>query len=358
MSKAVLMMAAGTGGHVFPALAVADELCGRGVTVHWLGTPNGMENELVKKRGYAFHAIDMKGVRGNGVMRLLKMPLMVLTAIQCAKKIIKDNHIDVSVGFGGYVTVPGGLATKLCQRPLLIHEQNAVAGMSNQKLARFATTIMQAFDGALAGDNAVTVGNPVRADILAIAPPNKRYDINDNSPLKVLVMGGSLGAMAINEAMVAIAKDLNAPKRLCIRHQCGRGNFEQIQALYADFKSVHTIELLPFIEDMAEAYGWADVVVCRSGALTVTEIQTVGIAAIFIPLPHAVDDHQTKNAQVLVDDNGAFLLPQSRLDKDTLAPMLYALDRKRCLAMAQNAQKRAKKDAAEKVAGLILKAIE
>lgn len=350
-------MAAGTGGHVFPALAVAEKLSQHGVRVHWLGTPTGMENELVKKYGYTFYAIDMQGVRGKGFVQLLKIPFMLLSAIKSAKKIIKDNKIDACVGFGGYVTVPGGLAAKLCRLPLLIHEQNAVAGMSNRELSRFATTIMQAFDGAIVSGKVVTVGNPVRADILAIASPKERYDINDSSPLKVLVVGGSLGAMAINEVVVAVAQDIHAPKKLHIRHQCGKSHFEQTKTLYAKADIVHRAELLPFIENMAQAYEWADVVVCRAGALTVSEIQTVGIPAIFIPLPHAVDDHQTKNAQVLVEDDGAYLLPQAKLNKETLADMLYTLDRKRCLIMAQNAQKQTKKTATKQAAELILAAM-
>lgn len=340
----VLMMAAGTGGHVFPALAVADEMVARGAVIHWLGTPKGMENELVAKHGHTMHHIDMQGLRGKGLVRAIKLPFMLFKAVMASKNIIKNNNIDVVIGFGGYVTAPGGLAAKLCKIPLIIHEQNAIAGMSNKNLARHADKVLQAFDGAFDSDGkkVLTVGNPVRQSIANIAPPKERY-LNDNSPLKVLVVGGSLGAMAINQAVIDMLKLVNRP--LSVQHQCGKDNHNQMLVAYSQAgidNTKHVIELKPFIDDMAQAYSWADVVICRAGALTVTEIASVGVAAIFVPLPHAVDDHQTANARVLVDAGAAILMPQTTLTGQLLAVTLDELDRKHCQHMANIARSHAK----------------
>lgn len=340
----VLMMAAGTGGHVFPALAVADEMMARGAVIHWLGTPKGMENELVAKHGHTMHHIDMQGLRGKGLVRAIKLPFMLFKAVMASKNIIKNNNIDVVIGFGGYVTAPGGLAAKLCKIPLIIHEQNAIAGMSNKNLARHADKVLQAFDGAFDSDGkkVLTVGNPVRQSIANIAPPKERY-LNDNSPLKVLVVGGSLGAMAINQAVIDMLKLVNRP--LSVQHQCGKDNHNQMLVAYSQAgidTTRHVIELKPFIDDMAQAYSWADVVICRAGALTVTEIASVGVAAIFVPLPHAVDDHQTANARVLVDAGAAILMPQTTLTGQLLAVTLDELDRKHCQHMANIARSHAK----------------
>ena len=340
----VLMMAAGTGGHVFPALAVADEMVARGAVIHWLGTPKGMENELVAKHGHTMHHIDMQGLRGKGLVRAIKLPFMLFKAVMASKNIIKNNNIDVVIGFGGYVTAPGGLAAKLCKIPLIIHEQNAIAGMSNKNLARHADKVLQAFDGAFDSDGkkVLTVGNPVRQSIANIAPPKERY-LNDDSPLKVLVVGGSLGAKAINEAVVELLKLSDKP--LTVQHQCGKDNHNQMLVAYSQAgidNTKHVIELKPFIDDMAQVYSWADVVICRAGALTVTEIASVGVAAIFVPLPHAVDDHQTANARVLVDAGAAILMPQTTLTGQLLAVTLDELDRKHCQHMANIARSHAK----------------
>lgn len=340
----VLMMAAGTGGHVFPALAVADEMVARGAVIHWLGTPKGMENELVAKYGHTMHHIDMQGLRGKGLVRAIKLPFMLFKAVMASKNIIKNNNIDVVIGFGGYVTAPGGLAAKLCKIPLIIHEQNAIAGMSNKNLARHADKVLQAFDGAFDSDGkkVLTVGNPVRQSIANIAPPKERY-LNDDSPLKVLVVGGSLGAMAINQAVIDMLKLVNRP--LSVQHQCGKDNHNQMLVAYSQAgidNTKHVIELKPFIDDMAQVYSWADVVICRAGALTVTEIASVGVAAIFVPLPHAVDDHQTANARVLVDAGAAILMPQTTLTGQLLAVTLDELDRKHCQHMANIARSHAK----------------
>ncbi|UNU73773.1 undecaprenyldiphospho-muramoylpentapeptide beta-N-acetylglucosaminyltransferase [Moraxella nasovis] len=361
----VLIMAAGTGGHVFPALAVADELAKQGVTIHWLGTPNGMENELVAKHGYVFHAIDMQGVRGKGVAKFVKLPIMLTKAVVQVLKIIKDNNVQASVGFGGYVTAPGGLATKLAKKKLIIHEQNAIVGMSNRHLARHADQVLQAFDGAFdfmadsLGQRLHTVGNPVRESIAKLPKPSERYYPNDKSPLKLLVIGGSLGAMAINNAIVELLKISKRP--LSVRHQCGKANHQDMLVAYSQAGvdlNFHTLELTPFIDDMAAAYAWADVVVCRAGALTVTEIASVGVAPIFIPLPHAVDDHQTANAKSLTEHGAGILLPQNELSGEKLAQILGNLDRQKCLDMATNARAFAKTDTTTQVADIVERVVK
>ena len=356
----ILIMAAGTGGHVFPALAVADELKKRGANIHWLGTPTGMENELVAKHGYLMHHIDMQGLRGKGLARMLKLPFMLIKAVLATKQIIKNHHIDAVVGFGGYVTAPGGLACKLSGKPLIIHEQNAIAGMSNKNLARYADKVLQAFDGAFdfmaasLGTRLITVGNPVRADIAALPEPSVRYHVADTSPLKVLVVGGSLGAAAINAAIVDMLKTSTRP--LSVRHQCGKANHQDMLVAYSQAgidTNLHIFELMPFIDYMAAAYAWADVIICRAGALTVTEIATAGVAAIFIPLPHAVDDHQTVNAKSLTEQGAGILLPQNQLSGAKLGEILSGLDRQSCLDMATKARQFAKTDTAEVVADIV-----
>lgn len=336
----VLMMAAGTGGHVFPALAVAEELTKRGAVVHWLGTPQGMENELVRPVGYAFHAIDMQGLRGKGIGRILKMPFTLSKAVMASIKIIKSNHIDVVVGFGGYVSAPGGLAAKATGTPLIIHEQNAIAGMSNRYLAKLAVKVLQAFPNTFGDSESPenpkleTVGNPVREAICQIAPPEQRYNLEDDSPLKLLVVGGSLGAEILNKTVPAALAQIDKP--IAVYHQCGRNNITNTQGYYEPVdRGLHNVTVKPFIEDMAKAYTWADVIVCRAGALTVTEIQNVGLAAIFVPLPHAVDDHQTANARSLAIEDAAYLIPQSKLTPEYLAQTLLDLDREKCKKMAE-----------------------
>ncbi len=352
----ILMMAAGTGGHVFPALAVAEELTQRGAIIHWLGTPSGMENRLVEPTGYAFHAIDMQGLRGKGIGRLLKLPVTLLSATMAAIKVIRGNKIDMVVGFGGYVTAPGGIAARLTGTPLIIHEQNAIAGMSNRYLAKVATKILQAFEHTFANSERdaklETVGNPVRNAITGVAKPSVRYDVSDSSPLKLLVVGGSLGAQVLNETLPQALALIDRP--FAVRHQCGRNNETATQAAYDDQDlRIHQISVQPFIDDMAAAYNWADVIVCRSGALTVTEIQNVGIAAIFVPLPSAVDDHQTANARTLTLHDAGVLLPQFELTPKRLSDELTKLDRLSCLKMAKKGHALANRHASQQVADII-----
>ena len=355
----ILMMAAGTGGHVFPALAVAEELTQRGAVIHWLGTPNGMENGLVEPTGYKFHAIDMQGLRGKGVGRLLKLPVTLLSATMAAVKVIRSNNIDMVVGFGGYVSAPGGIAARLTKKPLIIHEQNAIAGMSNRYLSKMATKVLQAFEHTFADSEQdvklETVGNPVRNAITGVAEPTVRYDVNDSSALKLLVVGGSLGAQVLNDTVPKALTLIDRPFE--IRHQCGRNNEAATQAAYdSEDLSTHQFTVQPFIDDMAADYNWADIIVCRAGALTVTEIQNVGIAAIFVPLPHAVDDHQTANARTLTSHEAAILLPQSELTPQRLSHELTALNRGNCLAMAKKAHALANRSASKQVADIIWQA--
>lgn len=356
----ILMMAAGTGGHVFPALAVSEELTKRGAVVHWLGTAAGMENDLVKPTGYVFHTITMQGMRGKGIGRLLKTPITLLSATMAVIKIIRSNQIDMVVGFGGYVTAPGGIGARMTRTPLIIHEQNAIAGMSNRYLAKMSTKVLQAFEDTFGNSHSsaklATVGNPVRNAITDVAAPTARYDINDQSPLRLLVVGGSLGAQVLNDTVPKALALLN--KSVTVRHQCGRNNEVATQAAYDDEDlSRHQITVQPFIDDMAAAYNWADIIVCRAGALTVTEIQNVGIAAIFVPLPHAVDDHQTANARTLTDHDAAILLPQTELTPQRLSDELATLDRQACLIMAQKAHALANRSASQQVAEIIWQAL-
>lgn len=356
----ILMMAAGTGGHVFPALAVSEELVRRGAVIHWLGTETGMENDLVKPIGYTFHPIAMQGLRGKGIGRLFKMPITLLSATMAAAKIIRANNIDIVIGFGGYVSAPGGIAARMTGTPLIIHEQNAIAGMSNRYLAKIASKVLQAFENTFADSklNAKleTVGNPVRNTITGVAAPDVRYNVNDNSPLRLLVVGGSLGAQVLNETVPKALALIDKP--FSVRHQCGRNNEAATQAAYAsEVLSAHEFDVQPFIDDMAAAYNWADIIVCRAGALTVTEIQNVGIAAIFVPLPHAVDDHQTANARTLTAHDAAILLPQTQLTPERLSAELTDIDRAACLAMAQKGHALANRSASQQVVKIIWQAL-
>ena len=356
----ILMMAAGTGGHVFPALAVAEELTQRGAVIHWLGTAHGMENGLVEPTGYTFHAIAMQGLRGKGIARLLKMPITLLSATMAVIKIIRSHQIDMVVGFGGYVSAPGGIAARMTGTPLIIHEQNAIAGMSNRYLAKIASKVLQAFENTFANSQLdrklETVGNPVRNAITGVAAPSARYDVSDQSPLRLLVVGGSLGAQVLNHTVPKALALLERPFE--VRHQCGRNNEQATQASYDEENlSLHTFTVQPFIDDIAAAYNWADIIVCRAGALTVTEIQNVGIAAIFVPLPSAVDDHQTANARTLTLYEAAILLPQTDLTPKRLSDELAALNRRICLDMAQKGHALANRSASQQVAEIIWQAL-
>lgn len=357
--RRVLIMAAGTGGHVFPALAVARALQADGVEVHWLVTPHGMEQRLLADTDIVRHPIQMQGLRGNGLLRLLKTPAMLLAAVLAALRVIRQIRADAVVGFGGYVTAPGGLAARLAGVPLLIHEQNAIAGMSNRQLARFAVRVMQAFPHTFESQpKLLTTGNPVRAEIVAVPEPGQRY-AGRTGPIRVLVIGGSLGAQVLNErvpeALGLLARQGHA---LQVRHQCGQNQLEGTSQRYAAVPDV-AAEVVPFVKDMAQAYAECDLLICRAGALTVTEVATAGVPAIFVPLPHAVDDHQTANARHLADQGAALLCPQATLTPEHLAAQLQPLlDRGVLLDMALKARQQAQPDATARVTEQVLAVVK
>jgi UDP-N-acetylglucosamine--N-acetylmuramyl-(pentapeptide) pyrophosphoryl-undecaprenol N-acetylglucosamine transferase len=349
MTATVLMMAGGTGGHVFPALAVAEQLRERGFDIQWLGAEGGIENRLVPAAGFSLHALSVTGVRGGGAMRKLKAPFMLLHAVWQALAVIRSLHPVLAVGFGGFASGPGGLAARLSRVPLVIHEQNAVAGLTNRWLSRMAAAVLQAFPQAF-GDNAQTVGNPVRRDIVALTDPVQRYASHEG-PLRVLVVGGSQGALVLNQSLPAALAALQAHQPLAIRHQCGRGREDEARTAYQ--QAGLDAQVNAFIDDMAGAYDWADLLVCRAGALTVSEVAAAGVAAIFVPLPSAVDDHQSQNAAWLADENAGWVLPQARMSNDILIEILGAgVSRQDLASVAQRARAMAVPDSAEQVADM------
>ncbi|QIC61059.1 undecaprenyldiphospho-muramoylpentapeptide beta-N-acetylglucosaminyltransferase [Acinetobacter schindleri] len=353
--KHVMMMAAGTGGHVFPALAVAKDLEQQGTEVSWLATPAGMENRLLKNHNIPIYQIDIQGVRGNGVVRKLVAPFKILKATLSAMKYMKQLKVDAVAGFGGYVAGPGGLAARMLGIPVIIHEQNAVAGFTNTQLSRIAKKVCQAFPNTFpAQDKIVTTGNPVRKEITEIFNPSWRYQEREKAgqPLRILIVGGSLGAQALNECVPEALKQLNVP--LNVYHQCGQNHADATRARYADAPATLNIEVQPFIEDMAQAYSDADLIICRAGALTVTEIATAGVAAIFVPLPSAVDDHQTANARFLANLGAAKICPQATMTPDSLKALLEPmLNRQLLMEMAVKARQQAQPDATQHVVRLI-----
>ena len=345
MSRTILIMAGGTGGHVFPALAVADHLRDQGWQVVWLGSRAGMEADLVPKRGYPVEFIRFAGLRGKGLVRAALLPLNLLIAFwQCARVIFRVRP-DVVLGMGGYISFPGGMMAALFGRPLLLHEQNAIAGLANKVLAGVADRRMTGFPDTL--KKAEWTGNPIRADIAALPDPVQRFNARDGR-LRLLVVGGSLGAMVLNDVVPKALAKLDAERRPAVLHQSGA---KQIDALKANYAAAGVDgECVAFIDDMARALGEADFVICRAGALTVSEVATVGVAAVFVPLPHAVDDHQTANARFLAGSGAAVLLPQPEFTPQRLADLIRGFTRDALLDMAQKARALAKPDAARRVA--------
>lgn len=354
--RPVLIMAGGTGGHVFPALAVAEELSARGVAVSWLGTRRGLEARVVPAAGYPLSTMRVSGLRGKGLLRLLLAPFMLALALLQALVIQLRLRPRAVLGMGGFASGPGGLVAWLLRRPLLIHEQNSVAGMTNRWLAPLAGTVMEAFPGSLpAARQAVHTGNPVRAGITGLPGPAERL-AGRSGPLRVLVVGGSLGASALNEVVPAAVAQLAGQQRFELYHQTGRDAADVVKTAYRDAGTAARVEA--FVEDMAAAYAWADLVICRAGALTVAELAVVGVAAILVPYPHATDDHQTGNARFLADAGAAILLPQDSLNAERLAGLLadFTDQRDILLEMASRAQQLAMPDAARRVAELCLSA--
>jgi len=331
MTRTILIMAGGTGGHVFPGLAVADLMRGRGWNVVWLGTAAGMEGRLVPGRGFPMESIRFSGVRGKGALAWLLLPLQLLIAFWQSAAVMFRVRPDVVLGMGGYPAFPGGMMAALLLRPLAIHEQNSVAGLANRVLAQVADRVLIAFPGALSGRNVRVTGNPVREAIAGVPEPGQRLSGREGR-LRLLVVGGSLGAQALN-ATVPKALALVPPEsRPEVTHQAGEKHAEFLRRAY-DEAGVDG-RLVPFIEDMAAAYAESDLVICRAGALTVSELAAAGVASILVPFPHAVDDHQTRNAQYLAGPGAAILLPQGELSPERLAGILAALDRQKLLAMA------------------------
>ena len=355
--KHVMMMAAGTGGHVFPALAVAKQLQQEGCQVSWLATPTGMENRLLKDQNIPIYQIDIQGVRGNGLLRKLSAPFKILKATLSAMRYMRQLKVDAVAGFGGYVAGPGGLAARILGIPILIHEQNAIAGFTNTQLARIATTVCQAFPNTFpTSDKVVTTGNPVRAEITAILNPSWRYQTREQEqqPLSVLIVGGSLGAQALNERLPEALSKVNIP--LKVFHQCGQNQQDLTRVRYHDAPKSLQVQIEPFIHDMAKAYSDADLIICRAGALTVTEVATAGLAAVFVPLPIAVDDHQTADAKFLANVGAAKICEQADMTPTVLDELLATLLNRQLLSeMAIKARQQAQPNATQHVVDLIKK---
>jgi UDP-N-acetylglucosamine--N-acetylmuramyl-(pentapeptide) pyrophosphoryl-undecaprenol N-acetylglucosamine transferase len=339
--KKVLIMAGGTGGHVFPGLAIAKTLQAQGIAVEWLGTQKGLEAKLVPAAQIPLHCIAIAGVRGKGWLSLVAAPWRLVAAIRQARDLIKNLKPDVVIGLGGFASGPGGIAAWLLKLPLIIHEQNAKPGLTNQWLAKLATKALQAFPEAFAAKyQALTVGNPLRAEIIALPAPCEKY-MGDNSlhnrPLNLLVLGGSLGAAALNLAMPTALAAINANYRPNIWHQTGEKHWQQTVVAYENANVV--AQVTPFFTDIAKAYAWADLVICRAGALTISELCAAGLGAILVPYPYAVDDHQTANAQFMVQHQAAVLIQQADLTIESLVPLLKSIiaEPSRCQTMAEAA---------------------
>ena len=345
--RRVMLMAAGTGGHVFPALAVATMLRQQGIDVMWLGTGKGIEARVVPQAEIPLQVIDIAGVRGKGVSTLLLAPLRILRSTWQAFKIMRQFAPHVVLGMGGYVTGPGGVAARLAGYPLVIHEQNAIAGLTNRWLAALASRVLFAFPNAFpASPKTLCTGNPLRAELLnmAVQPP-----LSHGERPRVLVVGGSLGAQVLNEVVPQALAKLESEMRPEVWHQAGERTLAVAEQQYQ--QSGVAVKLLPFIEDMAAAYSWADIVICRAGALTVSEVALAGVPAIFVPLPIAVDDHQTHNAEYLASVGAARICPQSQLTPVFLAQLLRDLlsQPERLLKMSLASRSRAKTDATQEV---------
>ena len=321
--RTVLIMAGGTGGHVYPALAVAAALQQATLSVVWLGTREGLEARVVPAAGYEIEWLNIRGLRGNGLIGWLAAPWRVSVAVRQALAVIRRRNPAVVLGMGGFVSGPGGLAAWLARCPLIVHEQNAVAGLTNRLLARFARVVLEAFPGSFSRRRrAIVVGNPVRASIAAVPVPAERLADRDGA-LRVLVLGGSLGAASLNQHVPAALALAAVGSEIEVQHQTGRGSIDDVAAAYRSAKIDAVVR--PYIDDMAAAYAWADVVVCRGGALTLAEVAAAGLAAVIVPYPHAVDDHQRANAVQLVDAGAALLVDDARLSAATLAAALNEL---------------------------------
>lgn len=340
-------MAGGTGGHIYPGIAVAEVLRAQGWRIVWMGNADGMEARIVPERGYATEWIRFTALRGKGLMRKLMLPLNLLRGFWQALRALRRVRPDVVLGMGGYVTFPGGMMASLLGKPLVLHEQNSVAGLANRVLSGVADRTLTGFPDVLRKGR--WVGNPVRREIAAIAPPAERF-AGRSGPLRILVVGGSLGASILNQVVPQALARFDPAERPLVTHQAGASQIADLQAAYA--AAGVEGELLAFIGDMDARYARADVVVCRAGALTIAELAAVGIASVLVPLPHAVDDHQTTNASFLADRGAAVLVPQPAFDAEGLAHLLRGMDRARLLDMSTQARALARADAADEVAAV------
>jgi UDP-N-acetylglucosamine--N-acetylmuramyl-(pentapeptide) pyrophosphoryl-undecaprenol N-acetylglucosamine transferase len=355
--KNILIMAGGTGGHVYPALAVADNLKEKGFKLFWLGTNKGLETNVVPNHGYPLLKINVVGVRGKGLLRLLLTPVMLMIALFQALMIMIKVRPVVVLGMGGFASGPGGIAAWLMRIPLLIHEQNAIAGLTNRLLAPFSVSVMAAFPGAFKESGKLTItGNPVRNDIVNLSEPVKRYANRDINSLKVLVLGGSLGAKRLNEVIPETLLALSSDYQFEVKHQCGERHFSLTEAAYKELNM--SAKVVPFIDDMADAYAWADIVICRAGALTIAELAACGVGSILIPFPYAVDDHQTENAKYLSAEGAAILIQEAQLNVDRLKEVLLKLCHapEQLMLMAVKARSLSKPQATNDVASLCVEA--
>jgi len=354
--RPILVMAGGTGGHVYPALAVAQALQRESHSIVWLGTRAGLESRVVPAAGIEFAWISVSGLRGKGPLALVLAPFRLLLALLQSLRLMIRHRPAAVLGMGGFASGPGGVAAWLTRRPLVIHEQNAIAGLTNRILARLARVVLQAFPGSFsAAANAITVGNPVREDIAALAAPELRYAEREG-PLRLLILGGSQGALTLNRIVPGALALLPDTLRLTVRHQAGERTLAQARAAYRQHNI--DVDLSPFIEDMAQAYAWADLVVCRAGALTVAELSAAGLPAIFVPYPAAVDDHQSANARPMTEAGAAALLVEKDLCDESLASLLqkWLTNRDELLARACKSRALAAPDALRRITGYCMQA--
>jgi UDP-N-acetylglucosamine--N-acetylmuramyl-(pentapeptide) pyrophosphoryl-undecaprenol N-acetylglucosamine transferase len=347
-AKTLMVMAGGTGGHVYPAMAVADHLMAQGWKIVWLCTQGGMENRLIEGKGYDKAMISMQGVRGKGLIGWLLLPVKLVKAFSQSIKALKQHQPNVVLGMGGFAAFPGGLMAKALGKPLVIHEQNSVAGLTNKVLAKFATRVLAAFPAAF-GDKATLVGNPVRSDIAHLPAPEQRFAGREDA-LRLLVVGGSLGAATLNKLIPQALAALPAEKRPQVVHQAGVKHIDVLKRNYE--KAGVAVDARAFIDDMASMYAWADFVICRSGALTVAEVSVVGLGALMVPFPFAVDDHQTFNAAYLVEHGAAIRLQENFVTVAGLTEILSELNREQCMEMAKNARALGRPEATANVAAI------
>ncbi|MEE8060012.1 MAG: undecaprenyldiphospho-muramoylpentapeptide beta-N-acetylglucosaminyltransferase [Pseudomonadales bacterium] len=353
LPRSVLIMAGGTGGHVFPALAVADCLREKDINVEWLGIQSGIESRLVPAADIPIHFINVSGLRGIGMLSVVKSLFQLAGSVLQALRIVRQIRPVCVLGMGGFVSGPGGVAAWLTGRPLVIHEQNAVAGTTNKLLASLAKKVLQGYPIQLGGDKGHYIGNPVRGEIARLPAPEQR-GVGRSGNLRLLVLGGSLGAKPINDILPKVLLNIPERQRPQLWHQTGKAHINTVLAAYRE--AGVEVKAEAFIDDMQAAYGWADIVLCRAGALTVAELTAVGVASILVPLPHAIDDHQTENARWLVDNHAGLMLTQSRMSVEGVSELLIEFDNDRphVLQMAVAARNLAKINAAEQVAATCL----